>query len=83
MLGTILGRALTAVGITDTRVSSWLGRPCGCAERRERLDALTRWAARALSAKISGQVARDELDAILATPPKPPEPNPCEGRPGA
>jgi hypothetical protein len=44
MLGTIIERALHLIGIDSDRVSSWLGRPCGCAERKAKLDSLTLWA---------------------------------------
>ncbi len=44
MLGTLLERALASVGITKERVERWLGRPCGCTERRDRLDQLDLWA---------------------------------------
>jgi len=43
-LGDIVESALTMVGITSERVENWLGGPCGCKERRERLNNLSRWA---------------------------------------
>lgn len=63
-LGDAIGKALGAVGITDERVSRWLGRPCGCRERRERLNALGQWAARVLSGKTDD--AAEQLGKILA-----------------
>lgn len=50
-LGDVVESALTAVGITSDRVSSWLGRPCGCTERKQKLNNLSRWARQALSTK--------------------------------
>jgi hypothetical protein len=44
-LGTVIKYALTAVGITEERVSRWLGAPCNCSEREEKLNQLGRWAA--------------------------------------
>ena len=43
--------ALSAVGITPERVEKWLGVPCGCKERREKLNRLGHWARRILSGK--------------------------------
>lgn len=50
-LGDVVESALSAVGITSERVERWLGRPCGCAERREKLNQLSHWARRILSGK--------------------------------
>lgn len=47
-LGTLIGNALKIFGIDDAVVTNWLGRPCGCEERRKKLDALTAWARRSL-----------------------------------
>jgi hypothetical protein len=52
MLGDALARLLTTVGITEARVSSWLGgADCGCASRRKwmnragglAVDRIERW----------------------------------------
>ena len=45
--------ALKAVGVTPEKVSAWLGRPCNCAERKKRLNALGRWADRVLGRRKS------------------------------
>ena len=50
-LGDRVHDALDAVGISEERVSRWLGRPCVCPERRERLNRLHRWASRVISGK--------------------------------
>ena len=65
-LGDRVSQALSLVGITEERVSKWLGRPCGCAKRREKLNQLGAWAARV----IGGQSASNEesvkhLDEII------------------
>lgn len=41
-LGDMIKSGLTAIGITEERVSQALGRPCGCSERAEALNALGR-----------------------------------------
>lgn len=41
--GDRLGMALAKIGITDESVSAWVGAPCNCPERRERLNRLGRW----------------------------------------
>lgn len=48
-LGDAIEKALSSVGITSERVSKWLGRPCGCKARKERLNQLSRWAKRVIS----------------------------------
>lgn len=43
-LGDMVEAALSKVGITKERVSSWLGKECNCAERQEKLNKLSEWA---------------------------------------
>jgi hypothetical protein len=62
-LGDKVESALSAVGITKDRVERWLGRPCGCWERRERLNKLGRWAAQVLGGKT--EQAQEQLDEIV------------------
>jgi len=45
-LGDHVEQALTAVGITSERVEKWLGRPCNCKKRKEKLNRLGAWAMR-------------------------------------
>lgn len=47
-LGDLIEKALTRVGITSDRVTKWLGKECGCKERKERLNRLGNWARRIL-----------------------------------
>ncbi len=49
LLGDVVESALSAVGITKERVERFVGGPCGCQERQERLNNLHRWANRVLS----------------------------------
>jgi len=51
MLGDLLESALTKVGITHERVERWLGRPCGCEERREKLNQIHAWAKSVISGR--------------------------------
>jgi hypothetical protein len=41
-LGDMLKAGLSAVGITEERVSKAIGRPCGCSKRAEQLNAIGR-----------------------------------------
>ena len=41
-LGDMLKAGLSAIGITEERVSAAIGRPCGCSERAEKLNELGR-----------------------------------------
>lgn len=50
-LGTAIEQALKRVGVTEERVSRWIGRPCGCSVRRDRLDKISEWAAQVLSGR--------------------------------
>jgi hypothetical protein len=54
LLGDKIHEALARVGVTPARVTRWVGRPCGCEERRRRLNALGAWAARVLAGKLTG-----------------------------
>ena len=51
-LGDKIESALNLLGISKDRVEKWLGRPCGCKERQEKLNRLGRWAERLLVAKL-------------------------------
>ena len=62
-LGDRVSQALSLVGITEERVSKWLGRKCGCAKRREALNRLGEWAASVIQGKATAPV--DELADIL------------------
>lgn len=39
-LGDIVKAGLSAIGITEERVSKAIGRPCGCGKRAEKLNEL-------------------------------------------
>lgn len=47
-LGDRVESVLTAFGITKERVERWVGQPCGCAERQQKLNRLGEWAAAAV-----------------------------------
>jgi len=62
-LGDNIAEALAAVGITDKRVEEWLGRPCKCKERQEKLNQLGRWASRVIRGRVEN--AKKYLISIL------------------
>ena len=51
-LGDMVAGVLERVGITEDRVSRWIGRPCGCGARR---TALNRWGWRVWSLVTRGR----------------------------
>lgn len=63
MLGDDVKRVLESVGITESRVSKWLGRPCNCQKRRERLNRLGAICRRFLQGRIEG--AREYITELL------------------
>ena len=62
-LGDQIEFALSSIGITEDRVSRWLGRPCNCQERIEKLNALSQWAGRIVKGKTDK--ATEYLENIL------------------
>lgn len=64
-LGDIVGQALSAIGITEERVTAWLGEPCGCPERKRRLNELGDWARRLITGKSQTEQAKKELDDLV------------------
>lgn len=50
-LGDVVAAALSIVGVTEDRVTRWLGRPCNCKRRKEKLNALGIWATRVLTGR--------------------------------
>lgn len=54
LLGDLIETALSSVGVTSARVEEWVGSPCGCQERKQKLNALDAWARRV----ARGQVQR-------------------------
>jgi hypothetical protein len=63
LLGDCISSALSLVGITEDRVSKWLGRPCGCSRRREKLNRLDSWARGVISKTIED--AKESLERII------------------
>lgn len=62
-LGDRIEIALKAVGITSEAVERWVGAPCGCPERRDRLNQLDLWARRVVAGRIDR--AREWLTRIV------------------
>jgi hypothetical protein len=50
-LGDVIERALSLIGVTKDRVEKWVGGPCGCEIRKQRMNSLGSWAIRVLSGK--------------------------------
>ena len=63
-LGDAIERSLQTVGVTDERVSTWLGKPCGCDERREKMNQLSIWAKRIAKGKLKN--AKEFLTTIIS-----------------
>ena len=66
LLGDRVSQALSLVGITEERVSSWLGRPCGCSGRKQKLNQLDAWARRITSENV--QKAKWFLEDMMRPP---------------
>lgn len=64
MLGDLIEEALSSVGITQERVSKWLGRRCNCDEYREKINRLAAWAVRTVKMKKTDH-AEDYLNRII------------------
>ncbi len=52
-LGDRIERALALAGITSERVDAWVGQPCGCRERRDRLNQLGWWTEMVIKNKLT------------------------------
>lgn len=52
MLGDLIESALNEIGVTKEAVEAWVGAPCGCEERKEKLNQISYWAKRVISGKI-------------------------------
>lgn len=63
MLGNLVESALSVVGITQDRVEKWVGGPCGCEERKRKLNSLHHWALRIVSGKVDK--ASEYLEQII------------------
>lgn len=61
-MGDTIEAALKSIGVTPERVERWLGRPCGCRARKDKLNQLGRWAARVFRGKPH---TKEELDGMM------------------
>jgi hypothetical protein len=64
LLGTKIEKALTSVGITEARVTKFLGRPCGCKARRDKLNALHQWFLDSFKKKSKEEAAEDAASIV-------------------
>lgn len=62
-LGDLVEKALSTVGVTKERVEKWVGGPCGCEERKAKLNALSYWVARVLNGKT--EKAGEHLERLM------------------
>lgn len=62
-VGTVIERALSSIGITSEKVEKFLGRPCGCKRRRDKLNQLSNWAFRVI--RGSEPAPRESLDKMI------------------
>lgn len=62
MLGDFVESVLSLIGITPDRVRLWIGKDCGCKERKERLNALHAWAKRVMRGNVHD--AEERLDQL-------------------
>ena len=62
-LGTLIESALKTVGVTSERVSAFLGRPCKCPERVEKLNSISNWARMTVKDKL--QDAKEQLERLI------------------
>lgn len=64
-LGDRVKEALSSVGVTEEAVSGWLGAPCNCKGRIDRLNKLGAWASSVMSGSIKN--AKELLDNLFKT----------------
>lgn len=73
-LGDVIEKALASVGVTESRVTKALGRPCGCKARKEMLNRLGLWAARVVTGRTED--AERYLEEIIGAENVQPSPEP-------
>lgn len=64
MLGNLVETALSKIGVTKEAVEAWVGAPCGCEERKQKLNQVSYWAKRVISGRI--EKAREYLSRIIS-----------------
>lgn len=64
LFGDAVESALSFAGITKERVEAWVGGPCGCKERQERLNKLHLWAKSAIGG--TAEKARGWLHRLMS-----------------
>jgi SOS response regulatory protein OraA/RecX len=63
LLGDKVKQALERVGVSEERVSAFLGRPCRCKERQRKLNQLSIWAGRVIADKM--EQAKEYLEGMM------------------
>lgn len=66
-MGDAVESVLKSVGITEERVEKWLGKKCGCKQRKERLNLLSQWATQWLGRTTSNTApeAARQLEGLM------------------
>ena len=64
LVGSAIESALESVGVSKTRVSTWLGVPCNCEEHRDKINRLHQWLA--ASAKLGIERSKVVIESLLA-----------------
>lgn len=62
-LGDAIEKALKLLYLSPEKVSRWLGAPCNCEARKQKLNALGYWAVRVISGKVDKH--SEHLDDII------------------
>jgi hypothetical protein len=63
LLGDAVREALSRLDITPQKVERWVGKPCGCKNRQEKLNSLHRWAI--VSLRVTKEKAGEWLRGIM------------------
>lgn len=62
-IGDAVEKVLSGISITPERVEEWVGKPCGCRERKWKLNQLGAWMKRLVSGKT--EKAEEYLVSIM------------------
>lgn len=62
-VGDLVEQALAKIGVTSEKVERWLGRPCNCRRRKEKLNKLGWWAKRVVQGRV--ECALEFLNQLL------------------
>lgn len=72
-IGDTVEAALSKVGITDEKVQKWLGKPCGCKERKDKWNQIGLWAQRVIAGDVTEEQAKEHIAHLERMTELPPE----------